>query len=130
MRDRRNLEQARREHLGSLYALWGEDPDFHSITARWLSQFLNTSVTRDNSKMVMYAISYGMSARSLSMQLRISEDQAATVINVFYETYPGVWEWKQRVIADLTKQGKRFGIAGRFLRTPSGRRRMFDRSLR
>lgn len=123
------LETARRGHLGSLYALWSENRDFHLITARWLSRLLNTSITRDNSKMVMYAISYGMSARSLSMQLRISVDQAEAVINAFYETYPGVWEWKQRVIADLTKQGKRFGIASRYLRTPSGRRRMFDRSF-
>ena len=123
------LEEARREHLGSLYALWSEDRDFHRITARWLSRFLNTTITRDNSKTVMYAISYGMSARSLSMALRISEDQAEAVISAFYELYPGVWEWKQRVIAHLTKQGKRFGIAGRFLRTPLGRRRMFDRSL-
>ena len=115
--------------MGSLYPLWSEDRDFHRITARWLSRFLNTTITRDNSKTVMYAISYGMSARSLGMQLRISEDQAEAVIDAFYEIYPGVWEWKQRVIADLTKQGKRFGIAGRFLRTPLGRRRMFDRSL-
>ena len=123
------MEEARHKHLGSLYALWSEDSDFHRITARWLSQFLNTTITRDNSKTVMYAISYGMSAQSLGMQLRISEDQAAAVIDGFYGIYPGVWEWKQRVIADLTKQGKRFGIAGRFLRTPLGRRRMFERSL-
>jgi len=51
------------------------------------------------------------------------------VIDAFYGIYPGVWEWKQRVIANLTKQAKRFGIAGRFLRTPLGRRRMFDRSF-
>jgi DNA polymerase I-like protein with 3'-5' exonuclease and polymerase domains len=123
------LETARRGHLGSLYALWSENRDFHLITARWLSRLLNTTITRDNSKMVMYAISYGMSARSLSMQLGISEDQAEAVISAFYETYPGVWEWKQRVIADLTKRGKRPSIAGRYLRTPSGRRRMFDRSF-
>ena len=123
------IEEARRKHLGFLYALWNEDRDFHRITARWLSQFLNTSISRDNSKTVMYAISYGMSAQSLGMQLRISEDQATAVIDAFYGIYPGVWEWKQGVVAELTNQGKRFGIAGRFLRTPSGRRRMFDRSL-
>jgi DNA polymerase I-like protein with 3'-5' exonuclease and polymerase domains len=123
------LEKARRKHLGSLCALWSEDPDFHRITARWLSQFLNTSISRDNSKTVMYAISYGMSARSLGMALQVSENQATAVIDGFYGIYPGVWEWKQRVIADLTKQGKRFGISGRFLRTPSGRRRTFDRSF-
>jgi DNA polymerase I len=124
-----DLEDARREHLGDLYRLWSEDPDFHCITARWLSRFLNRPITRDNSKMVMYAISYGMSARSLGIALRISEDQASAVINAFYETYPGVWERKQRVVADLTKRGKRPGIAGRYLRTPSGRRRMFDRAF-
>jgi DNA polymerase I len=123
------MEEARRKHLGSLSALWREDRDFHRITAHWLSQFLNTSISRDNSKTVMYAISYGMSAQSLGMQLRISEDQAAAVIDTFYGLYPGVWEWKQRVIGDMTKQGKLFGIAGRFLRTPLGRRRTFDRSL-
>ncbi len=123
------LEEARRQHLGSLYALWSEDPDFHRITARWLSRFLNRTISRDDSKTVVYAISYGMSARSLGMALRISENQAAAVIDAFYGIYPGVWDWKQRVVADLTKQGKRLGIAGRFLRTPSGRRRMFDRSF-
>lgn len=123
------MEEARRAHLGDLYPLWSEDRDFHSITARWLSRLLNTTITRDNSKTVMYAISYGMSAQSLGMQLRIAEDQAQNVIDAFYGIYPGVWDWKQRVLAGLTKWGKRFGIDGRYLRTPSGRRRMFDRSL-
>jgi DNA polymerase I len=123
------LETARREHLGALHPVWKEDSDFHRITARWLSRFLDRPITRDNSKMVMYAISYGMSARSLGMALGISEDQAEAVIDSFYGIYPGVWDWKKRVVADLKQHGKRFGIAGRFLRTPSGRRRMFDRSL-
>jgi DNA polymerase I-like protein with 3'-5' exonuclease and polymerase domains len=119
------MEEARRGHLGDLYPLWSEDRDFHRITASWLSRFLNTTITRDDSKAVMYAISYGMSARSLGMALSIREDQAEAVIHAFYETYPGVREWKQRVITDLTRHGKR----GRFLRTPLGRRRMFDRSF-
>ncbi len=124
-----DLEEARREHLGTLHALWSEDPDFHRITARWLSRFLDRAITRDDSKTVMYAISYGMSARSLGMALRIAEDQAAAVIDSFYGIYPGVWDWKKRVVTDLTHHAKRFGIAGRCLRTPLGRRRMFDRSL-
>lgn len=124
-----DMEQKRREHLRDLYPLWNEDPDFHRVTARWLNRFLNTAVTRDDSKTVMYAISYGMSPRSLGLALRITEDQAEAVIDAFYDTYPGVWQWKQRIVADLTKRGKRFGISGRFLRTPMGRRRMFDRSF-
>jgi len=123
------MEEARRTHLGDLYPLWSEDSDFHRITARWLSQFLKARMNRDDSKAVFYAISYGMSALSLGMALRIEEQQAKAVIDAFYGMYPGVWEWKQRVVTDLTKQAKRLGIAGRFLRTPLGRRRMFDRAF-
>ena len=63
-----DMEEVRREHLGSLYTLWSENRDFHLITARWLSRLLNTTITRDNSKTVMYAMSYGMSAQSLGMR--------------------------------------------------------------
>jgi|GEM_PF-861695 len=123
------MEETRRKRLGALCPLWEQHRDFHRITASWLSHILKASISRDDSKTLMYAISYGMAARSLGVALQTSEDQAKAVISAFYDLYPGVWEWKQRVIADLTKQGKRFGIAGRFLRTPMGRRRMFDRAF-
>jgi len=127
--DSPEMEEARRKHLGDLYPMWSEDSDFHRMTARWLSRFLDATVTRDDSKTVFYAISYGMSAPSLGKALQIGERQAEAVIDAFYGMYPGVWDWRQRVIADLTAQGKRTGIVGRFLRTPLGRRRMFDRSF-
>ena len=39
------------------------------------------------------------------------------------------WEWNNRVIAELTKQGKRSGIAGRFLNAFGRRRCLTDPSL-
>ncbi len=124
------VEVQRLKDLGALYYLWQQNDDFHTITAEWLGTAVGRPVSRDESKTVMYAISYGMSPGSLALKLRISPDQAEKIIEAFFFLYPQVKEWKREIIKELTDRGKKYGIAVRYLRTPMGRRRMFDRSMR
>ncbi len=124
------VEVQRLKDLGALYYLWQQNDDFHTITAQWVGTAVGRPVSRDESKTVMYAISYGMSPESLALKLRISPDQAVKIIEAFFFLYSQVKEWKREVIEDLVEHGKKHGIAHRYLPTPMGRRRMFDRSIR
>ncbi len=102
---------------------------FIPFLQQYLSQETGRSVSRDESKTVMYGISYGMSQQTLADELGIPEQEASRIIEVFFDMFPKVRLWKEKVIKELREYGSKHGIAGRYLRTPMGRRRSFDRSF-
>lgn len=92
--------------------------DIHAITA---SEVFHTpldqvtSLQRRNAKAVNFGIVYGISAFGLSEDLSISRKEALEYINKYFETYPGV-----KIFLDkLVEEGKEKG----YVTTMFGRRR-------
>lgn len=97
---------------------YGSAQDIHAITA---SQVFHvaldevTSLQRRNAKAVNFGIVYGISAFGLGEGLSISKTEAQEYIDKYFETYPGVKEYLER----LVKEGKELG----YVTTLYGRRR-------
>lgn len=92
--------------------------DIHAITASEVFHIPLDEVTplqRRNAKAVNFGIVYGISAFGLSEGLSISRKEALEYINKYFETYPGVKEFLDR----LVKEGKDYG----YVTTLFGRRR-------
>lgn len=101
-----------------LIEAYGSAQDIHAITA---SQVFHvaleevTSLQRRNAKAVNFGIVYGISAFGLGEGLSISKKEAQEYIDKYFETYPGVKEYLER----LVKEGKELG----YVTTLYGRRR-------
>lgn len=92
--------------------------DIHAITASEVFHTPFEEVTplqRRNAKAVNFGIVYGISAFGLSEGLSITRKEALDYINKYFETYPDVKKFLDRLVAD----GKENGYAS----TMFGRRR-------
>ncbi|MDO5416036.1 MAG: DNA polymerase I [Lachnospiraceae bacterium] len=92
--------------------------DIHAITASQVFHIPLDEVTplqRRNAKAVNFGIVYGISAFGLGEGLSVSRKEAQEYINQYFETYPGVKEYLDR----LVKEGKEQG----YVTTLYGRRR-------
>ena len=92
--------------------------DIHTATAAKVYKVPLEEVTRDmrsTAKMVNFGIIYGISAFGLSQRLGIPRGEAATIINTYFEEYPGVKKFMDDTIARTREQG--------YVDTMSGRRR-------
>jgi len=72
---------------------------------------------RKLAKVILLAVMYGISPHGLAPQLGTTEEEAKEFINDFYESYPTVREYMDRVIAFADKNG--------YVRTMFGRKRRF-----
>ncbi len=101
-----------------LIKAYGSAQDIHAITA---SEVFHvplqevTSLQRRNAKAVNFGIVYGISAFGLGEGLSISKKEAQEYIDKYFETYPGVKEYLER----LVREGKELG----YVTTLYGRRR-------
>ncbi|MBQ8813957.1 MAG: DNA polymerase I [Lachnospiraceae bacterium] len=90
--------------------------DIHLITA---SQVFHipfdevTSLQRRNAKAVNFGIIYGISAFGLSEDLSITRQEALDYINKYFETYPQVKKFLDRLVSDAKEQGYVSTIFGR-----------------
>jgi DNA polymerase-1 len=75
-----------------------------------------TSDQRAQAKTVNFGILYGQSAFSLGKQLGVSQAEAQRWIQAFYDLYPGVGAYRQKILAMAYESGE--------VRTWYGRRRM------
>ena len=94
------------------------DSDIHRITASNVFHIPMNEVTdlqRRNAKAVNFGIVYGISSFGLSQDLSISRKEAADYIKKYFETYPGVKIYLDKLVAD----GKEHG----FVSTLFGRKR-------
>jgi len=87
------------------------EEDIHQQTADMVG------VTRQDAKVVNFGIIYGMSARGLSAELNISQDDAQDIIDKYMEMYPGVKRYTT-IIRDMVRKGAP-------IHTPFGRVRVF-----
>lgn len=94
------------------------DQDIHRITAAKVFHTPFEEVTdlqRRNAKAVNFGIVYGISSFGLSQDLSISRKEAAAYIEQYFDTYPKVKAFLDKLVADAKKQG--------YITTMFGRRR-------
>lgn len=92
--------------------LTGED--IHAVTAKNIFKVDNpTDNERRRAKAVNFGIIYGISDWGLSEQINSSVKEAKTIINSFYETYPEVAQYFQKITSEVTKNGYVTTLLGR-----------------
>ena len=95
-----------------------EGKDIHSATAARIYKKSIEEVTseeRRRAKTANFGIIYGISAFGLSQRLRIPRAEAKQLIEGYFESYPKVKEYMDRVVADAREKG--------YVETLFGRRR-------
>jgi DNA polymerase-1 len=86
----------------------------------------DVKLSRDDAKTLFYSITYGATGEKVASALGIDPEIANTIVYIFKENlYPGV----ARLIEGVREYLLEFGRKGRYVETPWGRRRMFDRRL-
>lgn len=92
--------------------------DIHSVTAAKVFKVDLDDVTRemrDKAKTVNFGILYGISAFGLQQRLNIPRAEANSLIENYFEKYPGVRRWIDETIAFAQEHG--------YVKTQTGRRR-------
>ena len=95
-----------------------EGKDIHSATAALIYKKPIEEVTseeRRRAKTANFGIIYGISAFGLSQRLRIPRSEAKELIEGYFDSYPKVKEYMDRVVADAREKG--------YVETLFGRRR-------
>lgn len=102
----------------NLISAYREAQDIHRMTASQVFHVPFDEVTdlqRRNAKAVNFGIVYGISSFGLSQDLSITRKEAAQYIEKYFETYPGVKEFLDKLVRDAKEHG--------FVNTMFGRRR-------
>ncbi len=102
----------------SLIASFAQDEDIHASTASKLLGIPEKEVTsemRRNAKTVNFGVIYGMSDYGLEQATRLSREEAAQFIALYFEKYPKVKEYLEAT----KEQARRLG----YVQTVLGRRR-------
>lgn len=92
--------------------------DIHTVTAANVYKVplgLVTREMRDKAKMVNFGIIYGISAFGLQQRLNIPREEARSLIENYYEKYPGVRAYIDEIIVFARAEG--------YVKTRTGRRR-------
>jgi DNA polymerase-1 len=90
--------------------------DFHAATASRVFGVPPTEVEpvmRAKIKAMNYGLAYGLSAFGLSQQLRISTEEARTLMDDYYKEFAGVRDYLQSVVAQARVDGYTSTIMGR-----------------
>ena len=90
--------------------------DIHNATAARVFSVAPTAVTleqRSKAKMVSYGLAYGMEAYGLAQRLNIGTDEAAGILNAYFEAFPNVRDYMDRTIAEARDRGYTETLFGR-----------------
>jgi DNA polymerase-1 len=99
-----------------LISAYHEGDDIHRITASKVFHVPFEEVTplqRRNAKAVNFGIVYGMSNYGLSQDLSISVSEAKEYMSKYFDTYPGVKVYQDRVIQEAKNKGYSETLFGR-----------------
>ena len=108
------------EDKGLLEA-FAEGRDIHTATA---AEVFGTSLDkvsndqRRSAKAINFGLIYGMSAWGLARQLRIDRNQAQTYIDRYFDRYPGVARYMERIRTQAAEDGFVETVLGRRLYLP------------
>ncbi len=98
-----------------------EDRDVHQATAAEVFGLALNDVSADqrrSAKAINFGLIYGMSAFGLAKQLKISRSDAQTYIDLYFERYPGVKSYMDRIRTEAASQGYVETVFGRRLYLP------------
>jgi len=90
--------------------------DVHRVTAAAVAGIPPEEVTkrqREHAKATNFGIMYGLSAFGLSEQVDIPVEEAKAFIDAYFAKYPKVREFRERVIAQATRDGHVTTLFGR-----------------
>ncbi|WP_024866624.1 DNA polymerase I [Butyrivibrio sp. FCS014] len=99
-----------------LISAYHEGDDIHAITASKVFHVPFEEVTplqRRNAKAVNFGIVYGISSFGLSQDLSIPVGEAKEYMEKYFETYPGVRDYQNKVIAEAKENGYSVTMFGR-----------------
>jgi DNA polymerase-1 len=68
---------------------------------------------RSKAKMVSYGLAYGMEAYGLGQRLGIPTDEAAVILNSYFEAFPAVQDYMDRAVAEARTKGYTETLFGR-----------------
>lgn len=97
----------------NLIQAFGCGQDIHAMTAE---RIFGGVENRSKAKTINFGILYGQSAFGLAQLLGIGPAEAKEIIDRFYSEFPGVDQYKERVLEEARKTGE--------VRTWKGRRRL------
>ncbi|MDR5897403.1 DNA polymerase I [Halomonas vilamensis] len=104
-----------------LLSAFADGKDIHAATA---AEVFGTSLEkvsseqRRSAKAINFGLIYGMSAWGLSRQLHIERHQAQTYIDRYFDRYPGVARYMERIRAQAAEDGYVETVFGRRLYLP------------
>lgn len=91
-----------------LIEAYRQNQDIHRITASKVFHIPFEEVTplqRRNAKAVNFGIVYGISSFGLSQDLSISRAEAKEYIDAYFETYPGIKKFLDRMVEEAKENG-------------------------
>jgi DNA polymerase I len=101
-----------------LITAYNQNEDIHSVTAKLLFETDTiTSEQRRMGKIINFGVVYGMGAAKFGRETGMKTSEAKIFIEKFYNRYPGIFDYLERV--------KREAIALGYVETVCGRRRYF-----
>jgi DNA polymerase I len=90
--------------------------DIHNVTAARIYGVEPSQVTiamRSKAKMVSYGLAYGMEAYGLAQRLAIPVDEAAQILKAYFDGFPNVKVYMDRVVAEARDRGYTETLFGR-----------------
>ncbi|MGA0218881.1 MAG: DNA polymerase, partial [Ilumatobacteraceae bacterium] len=99
-----------------LLEAFNDGVDIHNATAARVFGVESSEVSldqRSKAKMVSYGLAYGMEAYGLGQRLGIPTDEAAVILNSYFEAFPAVQDYMERAVAEARTKGYTETLFGR-----------------
>ncbi len=90
--------------------------DIHNATAARVFEVAPGAVTldqRSKAKMVSYGLAYGMEAYGLGQRLNIATEEAAKILEAYFEAFPNVKAYMDATVQEARKNGYTSTLFGR-----------------
>lgn len=111
-------------HLASdpgLIAAFEAGDDIHTATAARVFDLDPAEVgveQRSRAKMISYGLAYGMEAYGLAQRLNIATEEAAVILDAYFEAFPAVRDYMDRTVAEARRKGYTETLFGRRRQIP------------
>ena len=95
--------------------------DVHTATASRIFGVAPGDVTigqRSKAKMVSYGLAYGMESFGLAQRLAIPVEEAAVILNAYFDAFPNVKAYMERTVAEARSRGYTETLFGRRRQIP------------
>jgi DNA polymerase-1 len=99
-----------------LIAAFTSGEDIHNATAARVFEVAPADVTldqRSKAKMVSYGLAYGMEAFGLGQRLNIPTEEAAKILDAYFEAFPNVKAYMDSTVIEARKRGYTETLFGR-----------------